>query len=264
MKTIKSSKSKKAKTNDTTDAIDKSNLSKNQNKKSFFKKIAIIISALIILVLIIAAALFMEKHVMLSRAKIALPEPIYKSSVSIEEAIQARRSVREFKNEPISMQQLAQLLWAAQGITSKNGFRSAPSAGALYPLEIYVVSGNVSGLAPGVYHYLPKEHSLELLVAGDKRGDLEKAAFMTADVKQGQIDIVITGVFKRTTAKYGNRGLRYVYMEAGHAAQNIYLQAVSLKLGTVSMGAFKDADVSKVLQIVGQEDPLYIMPVGKI
>lgn len=193
---------------------------------------------------------------------IKLPAPVYTSATSVEEALLRRRSVREYKNEPISLKDISQLLWAAQGITSEEGGRTAPSAGALYPLEIYLVSGNVTGLAPGVYHYLPADHSLDLIEEGDKRKLLYAGASLQVAVKNAAAVFVITAVYERTTVKYFERGKKYVHMEAGHASQNIYLQAVSLKLGTVAMGAFTDSLVKKILLLPKKEEPLYLMPVG--
>lgn len=195
---------------------------------------------------------------------IKLPEPNYKSNVSIEEAFLKRRSIRSYKDEPLTLFEISQLLWSAQGITDKRmGFRTAPSAGALYPLEIYVVVGKVKDLEPGVYRYRPETHDIILVLKGDKRKELYNASLQQDWVKNAPIVIVISAVFERTTSKYGERGIRYVYMEAGHCAQNIYLQCVSLNLGTVTVGAFYDEEVKKILDLQKKETPLYLMPVGK-
>ncbi|HCK98687.1 MAG TPA: nitroreductase [Candidatus Marinimicrobia bacterium] len=197
-------------------------------------------------------------------AGIKLPEPKYSSSVSIEQAMLERRSVRAYQDEPLTLSEVAQLLWSAQGITdSKRGFRTAPSAGTLYPLEVYVVIGNVEGIAEGVYKYKPHKHELVKVRNGDVRDKLAVAALGQACVREGAIVIVFSAVYERTTRKYGDRGVRYVHMEAGHAAQNVCLQAVSLNLGTVVVGAFRDDEVSKVLNLSDEERPLYILPVGK-
>jgi SagB-type dehydrogenase family enzyme len=143
------------------------------------------------------------------------------------------------------------LLWAAQGITSEEGFRTAPSAGALYPLEVYVVAGNVDGLAGGVYRYRVEGHTLQRIRDGDLRGNLSECA-----LKQT--------VFERSTAKYGERGVRYAYIEAGHAAQNVYLQAESLGLGVCAVGAFYEQEVSELLALSRDETPIYILTVGKV
>lgn len=195
--------------------------------------------------------------------RIELPEPRHDSDVSIEEALLGRRSVREYTGEPLTLQDVSQLLWAAQGITDPRGFRTAPSAGGTYPLEVYVVVGNVESLAEGVYKYNPSEHEIIKILDGDKREELSAAALEQVWVKEGAIDIVIVAVYGRTTEKYGDRGIKYVHMEAGHAAQNLCLQATALNLGTVTVGAFYDEQVKGLLNMPENEQPLYVMPVGK-
>jgi SagB-type dehydrogenase family enzyme len=194
---------------------------------------------------------------------IKLPEPKYNSKVSIEKALLERRSVREYKDKSLTLAEISQLLWASQGITDLRGFRTAPSAGALYPLEVYVVAGNVDSLPDGIYKYKPHRHELVRIVKGDKQADLCAAALGQPCVKNNAAVIVIAAVYERTTRKYGERGIRYVYMEVGHAAQNIYLQSVSLNLGTLVVGAFDDRKVKKVMNMPDEEQPLCIMPVGK-
>jgi len=192
-----------------------------------------------------------------------LPEPRLQSEVSIEEALLKRRSVREYASVPLTLDQVSQLLWAAQGITSQRGGRTAPSAGALYPLELYVAVGNVENLAPGVYKYKPEGHELVKISNDDVREELAKAALGQEWVREGAIDIVIAAVYERTTRKYGDRGVRYVLIEAGHAAQNICLQAVALDLGTVTVGAFHDDQVRSTVGMTEGEVPLYVIPVGR-
>ena len=194
---------------------------------------------------------------------VKLPEPRYDSDVSLEQTLLQRRSIRDYTNESLSLQQVSQLLWAAQGITDPRVLRAAPSAGALYPLEVYVVAGNVQSLSPGVYRYEPGEHQLFKTIDGDELASLADAALGQGSIKEGAIDIVFTAIYERTTQKYGERGIRYVHMEAGHAAQNVYLQAVALNLGTVVIGAFHDDQVREILSLPQPEQPLYIMPVGK-
>ncbi len=194
---------------------------------------------------------------------IALPEPVYDGDVSLEQAILQRRSIRDFEEGALTLKELGQLLWAAQGITGSGGKRAAPSAGALYPLEVYVVAGDVEGVSAGVYKYVPDSHTLVRVLDGDFRQALSTAALSQASVQQGAVDIVITAVYERVTSKYGERGDRYVHLEAGHAAQNVCLQVVALKLGTVTVGAFDDASVKKVLGAAADEEPLYILPVGR-
>ncbi len=195
--------------------------------------------------------------------KIKLPSPNLESKTSIEYALNKRRSIRNYKEEPISLQEASQLLWAAQGVTSPDGARTTPSAGALYPLEIYLVSKKIDGLSEGVFQYNPSDHSLSNISNGDKLNTLCAAALSQESVKEAPAIIVITAVFSRTTSKYGERGKRYVYMEAGHAAQNIYLQAVSEEIGTVTVGAFSNSEVSKILSLAKNEVPIYLIPLGK-
>ena len=195
---------------------------------------------------------------------IKLPEPQSDSDISIEEALLKRRSVRSFKDSPLTLAEVSQLLWAAQGTTSPRGLRTAPSAGALYPLEIYVVAGNVEDLPNGVYNYRPYKHELVRVAKGDKRIELCGAALGQTSVRNAAAVIVLSAVYERTTMKYGDRGMRYVHIETGHAAQNVFLQSVSLTLGTVVIGAFHDDAVKKILKMSDREQPLYIMPVGRM
>ncbi|OHE58868.1 MAG: nitroreductase [Thermodesulfovibrio sp. RBG_19FT_COMBO_42_12] len=194
---------------------------------------------------------------------IKLPEPAYKSNTLVEEALLERRSVRDYKDKPLTLAEVSQLLWAAQGITGSGGLRTAPSAGALYPLEVYIFIGNVKDLLGGIYKYRPHKHELGMVVKGDKRNELYRAALSQSSVRDAPVVIVFSAVYERTTVKYGERGIRYVHMEAGHAAQNIFLQSVSLDLGAVVIGAFYDDEVKKIMKMPDREQPLYIMPVGK-
>ncbi len=193
---------------------------------------------------------------------VALPAPATDSDTSLEEVLLARRSVRSFSDKAVTLEQLSQLLWAGQGITDPAGKRTVPSAGGLYPLKIYVVIGSIEGVAAGVYVYEPATHSMTRVIEGDRRETLTQAALGQASVRQAALDIVITGTYEITTSKYGERGIRYVQLEAGHAAQNICLQAVGLKLGAVTIGAFDDSSVQKALDISEDATPLYIIPVG--
>lgn len=194
---------------------------------------------------------------------IALPEPELAGALSLEETLSLRRSVRSYSEEPLTLPELSQLLWAAQGITSDEGYRTAPSAGALYPLEIYALVGHVEGLASGLFKYLPSDHALQLIKSGDIRGDLFDEALQQSQINEAAVNIVITALFERTTKKYGERGVRYVSMEVGHVGQNICLQAQSLNLGACPIGAFEDEGVKKVLGLSTEEEPLYILSIGK-
>jgi len=204
-----------------------------------------------------------DQDIVKSESEIKLPNPRYRGDVSLEEALLRRRSVRDYTDEPLTIQEVSQLLWAAQGITDPRGFRTSPSAGATYPLETYLVAGNVDELAPGLYRYVPGRHVIVKLMDGDLRSQLSKAALGQECVKRGAIDIVFTAIYERTTWRYGRRGIRYVHIEIGHAAQNVYLQATALNLGTVAVGAFYDNRVRKILNLPKGEEPLYIMPVGR-
>ena len=197
-------------------------------------------------------------------AKIMLPEPETTGETSVEEAIFHRRSVRRYTGGALTLGDLSQLLWAAQGVTSKEGFRTAPSAGALYPLEVYVVAGDVDGLSDGVYHYQVEEHALSKVRDGDQRRNLSACALHQSQITDAAADIVFTAVFERTTGKYGDRGVRYVYIEAGHAAQNVYLQAEPLDLGVCAIGAFYEDEVSELLVLPEGETPVYILSVGAV
>jgi SagB-type dehydrogenase family enzyme len=189
---------------------------------------------------------------------IVLPTPQLKGTLTLEETLARRRSVREFKGEPLTLAELGQLLWAAQGVTNQYGFRTAPSAGALYPLEVYAVTHE------GVYHYEPQGHWLTVHLAGDLRPALYEAALRQDPVLNAPVVFVITAVYGRTAAKYGaERSPRYVHLEAGHAAQNVLLQAVALNLGAVPIGAFYDERVREVLKLPSDQQPLYLIPVGR-
>jgi len=196
-------------------------------------------------------------------AMIRLPEPRYDSDISLEQSLVQRRSIRSYKAEPLGLQEVSQLLWSAQGVTDPRGFRTAPSAGALYPLELYVVVGHVQGLSSGVYRYKPQEHRLLNVMDGDRRAELAQAVWGQVWVKEGAVVFVFTAVYERTAIKYGDRGVRYVHIEVGHAAQNLCLQATAMGLGAVTVGAFDDGQVAELLKLPAAEHPLYIIPVGR-
>ena len=188
---------------------------------------------------------------------VKLASPRYDSDVSIEKALAERRSIRNYKEEPLTLNELSQILWAAQGITEpKKGLRTAPSARALYLLEVYVLPGNVTNLPMGTYKYQPQGHELIKIADGDKKAELFKAVGQ-APIKNAPAVLVFSGLSEKTQRP------AWMYLEAGHAAQNVYLQAVSLKMGGVVMGGFNDEEVRKVLNLSEKEQPLYIMPIGK-
>jgi SagB-type dehydrogenase family enzyme len=189
---------------------------------------------------------------------VSLPLPKFKG-IAVEEAISRRRSIRSFKKEPITLGEISMILWAAQGITGEEwGYklRSVPSAGALYPIEIYLATKD------GIFHYLPEPHKLIKISDNDVRRSLARAALGQSFIEEAPLVLVITAVFERTMAKYGDRGHRYVYAEAGHVSQNVYLECESLGLSTVAVGAFYDKEVQHVLEIPNDHKPIYIMPIG--
>ena len=205
-----------------------------------------------------------------SQSFFILPPPILDGSKSVEEVLASRRSRRDFVDRAISLEQLSQIMWAAYGITYpipnvpnlRGGLRTTPSAGATFPLEVYVVVGNVQGLEPGVYRYISEEHKLVKVIDGDIRNELSNAALGQTMVRDAPASVFYSAVFYRITGRYGERGIMYAYIELGHSAQNVYLQVEALGLGTVAIGAFFDDRVRQVLSLPDNEHPLYIMPFG--
>ena len=197
--------------------------------------------------------------------QVYLPSPRQKGSMSLEEAIARRRSIRSFTRQPVSQSQLSQILWVAQGTSDISWNRTVPSAGATYPLEVFVVCGTncIEQISEGIYHYNVDSHSLTLHYKGDMRLELARAALGQEFIYEAPVDIVICAVYERTLRRYGARGEKYVHMEVGHAGQNIYLQATALGLATVAIGAFYDEPVREALRLDKQYRPLYIMPVGR-
>ncbi|MFH1355306.1 MAG: SagB/ThcOx family dehydrogenase [Candidatus Omnitrophota bacterium] len=192
---------------------------------------------------------------MANTKEIKLPAPV-KSKFSLDQAMQNRRSKRNFSEKELSLSQISQLLWAGQGITSEQGKRTAPSAGALYPMELYLLTKE------GLYHYIPRGHKLKVVSESDLRRDLSASARGQSSVADAPLDIIICAVFSRVTGKYGERGVKYAYIEAGHIAQNIHLEAEALGLGSVPVGAFSDEEVSETLNLPEDTEPIYIIPVG--
>ena len=198
-------------------------------------------------------------------ASIPLPKPSSDGKLSLEKAIKGRRTIREFKDRVLSLHHLSQLLWAAQGMTDPIEMkRAVPSAGALYPLDIYVIVGEkgVKGMEAGVYHYLPRTHEILPIAKGDLRKEVALASLRQTWMAKAPVIFVITAEYKRVTAKYGERGIRYALIEVGHVGQNLFLQAEALGLGAGIVGAFNDLEVSKVARLPSKQEPLLIMPVG--
>lgn len=192
---------------------------------------------------------------------IKLPPPDTVGRVTVEQALWHRRSVRSYAEGPLTLGEVGQVLWAAQGLNAGRVGRTAPSAGATYPMELYLVAGNVKGLAPGLYHYRWDKHSLQLSRSGDLRQQLAGAALGQPCIKAAPAALVLAADYQRTARVYGERATRYVDMEAGHIGENVHLQCGALGLGTVMIGAFHDVQVRKLLGV--KQQPLYIMPFGR-
>jgi SagB-type dehydrogenase family enzyme len=196
--------------------------------------------------------------------EVRLPEPRSTGEVTVESALRHRRSRRSYADEPLTLAEASQLLWAAQGVTDRaDGGRTAPSAGALYPLEVYLAAGEVTGLEAGIYRYRPASHTLTRVAAGDRRDAIAGAAGRQGWVRRAPAVIVIAAVPRRTAVKYGSRAERYVHMEVGAAAENVYLQAEALGLATVFVGAFDDRALHAAAHLGDGEEPLAVLPVGK-
>ncbi len=197
------------------------------------------------------------------RQTVMLPDPDLEGLLPLEQAINQRRSVRSYSQKELSLAAISQILWSAQGITDQaRGLRTVPSAGALYPLEIYLAAGKVNGLNSGIYLYNPQQNQLHEVQSGDRRSELYTAALSQRPVLDAPASIIIAGVYQRTQTKYGDRAEKYVHIEAGHAGQNICLQVISLDLTTVPIGAFHDQEIKKLIGMPEEETPLYIFPIG--
>ncbi len=195
--------------------------------------------------------------------EIRLPEPQRDGKVSLECCLATRRSVRAYRDAALTLAEVGQLLWAAQGITGGERLRTAPSAGALYPLEVYLAAGRVERLSAGVYKYHPQRHALVRVASEDRRRALADAALGQEFIARAPATLVFAGVYQRTAKRYGDRAPRYVHIEIGHAGQNVCLQAVAMGLGSVTVGAFRDPEVKRVIGMAPEEEPLYLLPVGR-
>ncbi len=190
-------------------------------------------------------------------SSVSLPPPNEKGAVSVEQAIARRRSVRDFTSDALDLAEISQLLWAAHGLTSAQGLRAAPSAGACYPLEVYLACEH------GLFRYEPNGHALVRVREADPRQPLAQAAYGQFFISDAPVSIILSAIYERTTGRYGDRGIRYVHMDVGHAAQNVHLQAEALGLASVPVGAFDDAAVAETLAIPAEQKPIYIVPVGR-
>lgn len=239
-----------------------------ENKK--IKNLLVLLVGLFIPTVIIFTGFFMmnfdhnkEELKYTNGEKIKLPNPSKDGDVSLEEVLNQRRSVREFKKEALSISEISQLLWAAQGITEKEtSFRTAPSAGATYPLEVYIAVKKAEELDPGLYLFLPQENALVKKAEGDLSEKIASAGLNQKAIKDAPVNILFSAFYDRTTKIYGEKGERYVHMEAGHAAQNVYLQGEAIGIGLVVIGAFKEEELREVLNLKEEETPLYIIPAG--
>lgn len=215
----------------------------------------------LITLLFVFIGLLIAKEYKSKGVRMKLPAVRLESNVSVEEALNTRRSVRQYKKEPLTIQEVSQLLWAAQGKTAGWGGKTAPSAGAIYPLTIYLAVGEVKELAPGVYRYLSDNHELEKVLSKDMRKELTEAAWNQEYIQNAPVSIIVAADYEKMIRRYGKRGVRYVDNEVGHVGQNVQLQGEALKLGSVIIGAFEDSLVRSILGI--REEPVYIIPVGK-
>lgn len=213
--------------------------------------------------LIMTSLLFLTAACSEGDTVVELPEPVPGGGMSVAEAIDARRSVRNYSGEPVSLEELSRLLHSAQGFTSERGFRAAPSAGATYPFTIFVVAEEVEGLPAGIYSYSPAEGTLDMMAEGRYLEELASASLGQQCISSSAFTVVMAADYSVTTRVYGERGIMYVHMEAGHISQNIYLQATALGLGTVAVGAFSEAEVEELLELEHGLVPLYLMPVGR-
>lgn len=195
-------------------------------------------------------------------SRVPLPRAAPPASATLASVLERRHSVREFADRPVELSELAEVLWAAIGVNRPDGRRTVPSAGALFPLDVYVVAGDVRGLASGVYHYLPVEHALERTADGDRRAALVREALRQGWVARAPAILIVTAEYERTTVKYGDRGVRYAHMEVGAAAQSVYLQCAALGLGTTFVGAFDDEGVGEAVGLPAVHRPLALLPIG--
>jgi len=214
---------------------------------------------MVLMALLTSAAFGQEKHV------VKLPAPAHKGAMSVEEALKKRRTVRHFASRSLNLNQISQLLWGADGVSDPRNFRTAPAAGATYPLELYLVVGErgVESLAPGLYRYNPQAHVLEPTAAtGDLRASVARASLHQTWMAEAPVMVVTAAVYQRCMARYGNRGVQYTHMEVGHVGQNLFLQAESIGLACGIVGAFEDRALAQILKLPADHEPLLIMPVG--
>jgi len=195
--------------------------------------------------------------------KTELPKPEVRGTISIEEALLKRRSVREYLPDPLTLPEIGQLLWSAYGITSGEGFRTAPSAGALFPLRVYLAAVRVDGLEPGLYRYAADSHSLDLMKEGGKGDEIVAGTFFQDYISGAAAILIIAADYRGPNEKYGEQGRKFTCMDLGHLGQNVHLQAVALNIGTVAVAAVRPGAIEKILELPEDEEVLYLMPLGK-
>jgi SagB-type dehydrogenase family enzyme len=213
-------------------------------------------------IVLAVAAIFGREVCMAEQKLYGLPDPLLVGGNPLNPILQQRRTHRTFARQSLSLAQVAQLLWAAQGVNAREGYRTAPSAGALYPLELHLVAGQVEGLPVASYRYDAVRHQLQREKTGDLRQAIAVAALHQDWIEQAPAIVVISAINTRTTRKYASRGIRYIHMEVGHASQNLLLQAVALGLVAATVGAFDDEHLGRLLGLADEERPLVILPVG--
>jgi SagB-type dehydrogenase family enzyme len=194
---------------------------------------------------------------------IALPKPRTTSKLCVEEALRKRRTVRSYLRQPLNLAEISQLLWAAQGLTDRDGNRTAPSAGQTHPIEVYLAAWNVEDLPPGIYHYVPRGHGLERLSDREVKAELAEASSGQEWIADGAAVFVLVGVPERARELLGDRCTRMVHMEAGHVSENIFLQSLALRLGNAFVGRFEEEKVRAIIGLPESELPLALMPVGR-
>lgn len=219
-----------------------------------------------IVVLLIAVMAVSDSSKQGASSVIKLPTPHTDGGISVEKALSERRSIRSFRNESLTLDEVSQLLWAAQGVTDDKGHRTSPSAMASYPLEVYLLAGNVTGLPAGVYHYSPQGHNLTTISLGDKIDLLFNASM--GDKKDWRASapavIIVTGVFERINKVPGEDLSRFVYIEAGTASENLLLEVVSLGLGATYIAGFDENKTREYLGLAAGEEPIGVLPVGRV
>ncbi len=197
------------------------------------------------------------------KEKISLPEPTFMSNTSIENALLSRRSMRIFKPESLSIEEISQLAWAAQGVNDPRGFRTSPSAGAFYPINLYIVTQNVENLPKGIYKYKAEEHELIQIASEENASQFFNSITTQYSLKNPAAIFIFSAKVEQIIASYGSFGKKFLYMEAGHTTQNLYLQTTSLEIGTTMIGGVNEKEIRQALNMSSYEHPLCMMPVGK-